>query len=70
MSIYTAYEMRAEVNIVNRNYTTDYHEYYDYNNRRAATHSMVGGKKNPFWKRLKKFMLNSTEHELYPAHKC
>ena len=52
LSIYTAYEMRAEVNIVNRNYTTDYHEYYDYTNRRAATHSMVGGKKNHFEKDL------------------
>lgn len=44
LSQYQVYEAHMEANIVNRNYTIDYTEYFDYPNKRAATHITKSGK--------------------------
>ena len=43
LSQYSVYEAHMEANIVNKNYTIDYTEYFDYPNKRAATHITKSG---------------------------
>ena len=41
----TTYKVKVEVNIIDKNYTASYTEFYDFPNKRAATHVRDKGKK-------------------------